>query len=356
MSAAVPVTRADFDVAAQPGLRAELAAVYADFRASQAASQAVLHTPAPGAVVPRSCCPCCAAPVSDAIALFTKHGVLHQQCRQCALVYTAQTLNEAADAAQYDDTAFMQAYATLKRHPLYARLEQSKARYYLQQAQRHHAALHTVLDIGASTGGVLAAACTLGLAGYGIEPDRAQAQHLQSLYGERFATGYFPQDLPVAWPRFDLITLLDVLEHMVEPVTFLQQIRTHLQPDSLLLVQVPNFHSLLVQLEGVANANFCVGHWQHFTAQSLSQLLARAGFRTVMTDTCISELDRIQSVAPDKTLATLHSVLPGQMVTLPATPDDLYAHGLGYKLFGLFAVDDGAAHFNGDALSPPTGK
>ncbi|MFT3752547.1 MAG: class I SAM-dependent methyltransferase [Paludibacter sp.] len=345
------MTRAEFDVAAQPGLREQLAAVYAEFRAMQAVSQAVLHTPAPGAVVPRENCPGCAAAVTDAVALFTKHGVVHQQCRQCALVYTAQTLNESADAAQYDDTAFMQAYATLKRHPLYARLEQGKARYYLQQAQQHHAHLHTVLDIGASTGGVMAAAQALGLEGYGIEPDRAQAQHLQSRHGARFATGYFPQDLPADWPRFDLVTLLDVLEHMVEPVSFLRQIRTQLSPDSLLLVQVPNYHSLLVQLEGAANSNFCVGHWQHFTAQTLSQLLARAGFRTLLTSTCISELDRIQSSGSEKILATMRRVLQTQSVRLPAEPDDLYAQGLGYKLFGLFAVDDGAADANGSVES-----
>lgn len=331
-----PVSLTDFDVASQPGLRAELAAIYSRFRSIQAASQAILQDVQTGPLDPRTACPGCGVPVSTATPLFTKHGVTHQACTACGLVYTAQTLADSADAAQYDDTPFMQAYAELKRHPLYARLEHAKATYLLQQVQLQRPALQTVLDIGASTGGMLAAASDLGLAAYGVEPDRALARYLHDRHGERCVTGYFPQDIPPHWPRFDLITLLDVLEHMVKPVAFLQQVARHLAPGGVLLVQVPNYHSLLVQLEGAANSNFCVGHWQHFSPRTLPAVLARAGFDCLGTGTCISEFDRVQAFPDAQIRATLQPLVAPADVELPQCPDDLYAHGLGYKLYGLF--------------------
>ena len=327
-----PVERDDFDVATQPGLREALADVYRQFRGVQANSQTALAEP--GLTVARSACPSCGAATQDATFLFSKNDVNHIRCGRCDLVYTQTTLTESADAAQYEDGEFMRAYVELKRHPLYARLETDKARYLLQRAQTYRAGLDCVLDIGASTGAMMAAADLQGLRSYGIEPDRAMAEPLGRLHPQHFINGYFPQDLPAAWPRFDLITLLDVIEHMVEPVPFLQSVKSALAPGGILLIQVPNFDSLLVQLNGPGNSNFCVGHWQHFTAKTLSAMLERAGFRTLELGNCISELDRILAYPPEQVRATTMRLL-GEEKTVE-TPAQLYAYGLGYKLYGLF--------------------
>ena len=44
--------------------------------------------------------------------------------------------------------------------------------------------------------------------------------------------------------RFDVITLLDVLEHLDEPVAALRELRAHLAPEGTLLVTVPAFQFL----------------------------------------------------------------------------------------------------------------
>jgi len=333
-----PLSPASFDVASQPGLREELSGLYASFRASQAASQAILQDAHSGPLNSRTACPGCFAAAAVALQLFEKNGVMHQQCTDCGLVYTAQTLDESVDAAQYDDTPFMQAYAALKCNPVYVRLEHAKATYLLQQVLLQRPSLHTMLDIGASTGGMLSAASDLGLTAYGIEPDRALARRLHHRYGDHCVTGYFPRDIPLDWASFDLIALLDVLEHIVEPVAFLHQLARYLAPSGVLLVQVPNFHSLLVQLEGVANSNFCVGHWQHFCPRTLPGVLARAGFDCIAIGTCISEFDRVQVFTQAQILAAMQPLVAPASPTLPQCPDDLYTLGLGYKLFGLFTL------------------
>ncbi|MBY0341649.1 MAG: class I SAM-dependent methyltransferase [Rhodocyclaceae bacterium] len=324
----------DFDVAAQAGLREELAAVYREFRSIQANSQSGLDEP--GQIVARQVCPGCGAATRDTTLLFSKNNIPHVRCNHCDLVYTLATLTPSADAAQYDGNEFMRAYVELKRHPLYAKLEIAKARYLLQRVQAQRAGVRTVLDIGASTGAMMAAAGLQGLDGYGIEPDRAMAELLGRLYPQRLINGYFPQDLSQDWPLFDLITLLDVLEHMVEPVCFLESIKASLGPEGVLLVQVPNFNSLLVQMDGPKNSNFCIGHWQHFTAATLSALLARAGFCALEIGNCISELDRIRDYPATQVLTTTARLL-GEAKTVE-TPAQLYEYGLGYKLYGLFAL------------------
>ncbi|HWL44713.1 MAG TPA: methyltransferase domain-containing protein [Ilumatobacter sp.] len=321
----------DFDVAVLPGMRERLADVYREFRSVQAASQTALTEP--GLVAARPACPCCARPATDAVELFTKNDVAHVRCPGCQLVYTATVLVETADADQYADSAFMRAYVELKRHPVYARLEGDKARYLLDRAAAH-TSVHNVLDIGASTGATMAAAVAAGFEAYGIEPDLAMAGPLGAEHRDRFATGYFPDDLPAGWPRFDVITLLDVLEHMPDPVGFAASIRPALTDRGLLLVQVPNFDSLLVQLDGPANSTFCVGHWQHFTATTLTTVLARAGFAPVELGNCISELDRIRAYPDDAVRATTGRLCGAAFV--PESPDELYRHGLGYKLYGVF--------------------
>jgi 2-polyprenyl-3-methyl-5-hydroxy-6-metoxy-1,4-benzoquinol methylase len=325
---------ADFDVAAQPGLREKLADIYHEFRQVQSGSQTTLREP--DLVVERSNCPGCNAAVAGSMPLFKKNNVCHAQCQHCELVYTRTTLTMAADSAQYDDNAFMRAYVKLKRHPLYARLESTKAGYLIERVQALRPALNTVLDIGASTGAVMAAAANKGLSPYGIEPDSAMAEPLEDTYQTRFKNGYFPDDVPSDWPKFDLVTLLDVLEHMIDPLPFLETIKESLSPHGVLLIQVPNFNSLLVQLDGVKNSNFCVGHWQHFTLDTLTSLLARAGFQRLDAGNCISELDRIQSYSNEEIDATV-ARLVGEKVDV-STPERLYAHWLGYKLFGLFAL------------------
>jgi hypothetical protein len=131
--------------------------------------------------------------------------------------------------------------------------------------------------------------------------------------------------------------LLDVLEHIAEPHLFLTAVRQYLAPGGWLAVQVPNFRSLLLTIEGSHNNNICHGHWSYFESATLVELLGRNGFETRFLETYISELDRILAY-PDAAIAaawkTLLGVSPEQPRSLNA--NQLHTDMLGYKLFGLF--------------------
>jgi len=71
---------------------------------------------------------------------------------------------------------------------------------------------------------------------------------------------------------FDLISMIHVLEHIVDPVSYLQKLTSLLRPGGLILIEVPNLRRNPYDLA-------IFDHCSHFTASSLKILLAQAGLR-----------------------------------------------------------------------------
>jgi SAM-dependent methyltransferase len=79
--------------------------------------------------------------------------------------------------------------------------------------------------------------------------------------------------------RFDLITMRQSLEHLPDPRTVLSAIRQLLEPDGLLLIQVPNFASWEIDYFQEASPSLDLPrHLLHLTPETLRDLVARCGF------------------------------------------------------------------------------
>ncbi|MBX9595765.1 MAG: class I SAM-dependent methyltransferase [Roseomonas sp.] len=343
------IMRDSFDAGLIPGMRDRLAEGYARFRAAEARAIAQAAPPEAGGTLGRyrlRDCPACGTAAPTATVL-RNHGLDLLTCPGCGLTYTRQVMEESADAARYQASELDIEAMRLRSSGPYLELETARARYYLARLAEHGGAGGTLLDIGCGTGTTLVEAQALGWTVLGLEPGRAAAAVARDRLGpkgrDRVIEGYFPDDLPAAERRFDAIAILDVLEHFVDPVAFLGTIRRHLAPGGRLFVQVPNWDSLLVQLEGTASSVICTGHWSHFTPATLPVVLARGGFRCLHVETVVSEVDRIAAFSPEAqraAVARLRSDAVGA-----AWPDDhgamkaarLHELGLSYKLIGVFA-------------------
>jgi 2-polyprenyl-3-methyl-5-hydroxy-6-metoxy-1,4-benzoquinol methylase len=84
--------------------------------------------------------------------------------------------------------------------------------------------------------------------------------------------------------RFDVVTLINVLEHLREPAETLTDIRSRLiKPGGLLIIDVPNDFN---DFQTAADAEFDLGHWwvcppghvNYFSATSLCRLLEKCGY------------------------------------------------------------------------------
>ena len=101
----------------------------------------------------------------------------------------------------------------------------------------------SVLDVGTYAGGfgatlrrILGPSAIL----HAIELDPANAELARrSGWFESVVEGRFPDDLG-SGKLFDLITFLDVLEHMVDPWSALRDARRHLSPGGHVLASIPN--------------------------------------------------------------------------------------------------------------------
>ncbi len=132
----------------------------------------------------------------------------------------------------------------------------------------------TVLDVGCGEGTLLrtlhARRPDLRLAG--VEPTVAFARHLAEETGIPIAPGL---DELRDGARFDLVTLVHVLEHVHDPVALLRQAGARLGPEGHLYVDVPDlaWHSSITDLH--------IAHCSHFSRHTLSAALTRAGLEVV---------------------------------------------------------------------------
>jgi len=130
------------------------------------------------------------------------------------------------------------------------------------------------LDLGSSSGAVLRAIqAEYGCASVGVEPGEAYRQ-----LSEGPGLTIYPSLESLrrtSEARFDLVTLLHVLEHMPDPVATLRElVETWMTPGASLLVEVPN----LIEHEGLERS-----HLFGFTAATLRETILQAGLRVVWT-------------------------------------------------------------------------
>jgi len=327
-----------FDAALIPGMRDRLAEAYRVFRAQELGSMASNAPPEVGGTTGRyrkRDCPLCGAAATGARPVLTAHGITLLDCTGCGLTYTREVMEEAADAARYETSALDEATIALRLSAPYLELETARARYYLSRLAAQGASTGRLLEIGSGFGTLLVEAAAAGWDALGLEPGVLGAEASRRR-GANVVRGYFPGDLPDPAARFDVVAVLDVLEHMADPKGFLAAIRDQLVPGGRLFVQVPNWDSLLVRLEGGASSVVCPGHWSYFTPATLPALLARAGFRALEVGTVQSEIDRQSAHPAAQVEAMLARLRPGER----GVPDvaRLHALGLGYKLIGVFAA------------------
>lgn len=140
----------------------------------------------------------------------------------------------------------------------------------------------TVLEIGCGPGLMLGAFRRRGWRAMGIERNEEVAAEARRSQGVEVVTTPVEGLPPDA--RFDLIVMFNVLEHIAEPVLLLRQCARRLNPGGRVLINVPNFASWQARFAGRNWFHLDVPrHLTHFTPQTLSMTLERAGLRLITT-------------------------------------------------------------------------
>jgi SAM-dependent methyltransferase len=126
----------------------------------------------------------------------------------------------------------------------------------------------TILDIGCSYGTFLELAKGAGFKTFGVEPSECALK--ASKHGNIFTS------IEEVKGQYDIITFMNTIEHLIDPVAELVKIRKLLKDDGYLVLSTPNLIGTYFNttIDGwMSNAHVC-----HFTPTTLKAICVKAGF------------------------------------------------------------------------------
>lgn len=130
-----------------------------------------------------------------------------------------------------------------------------------------------ILEVGCGTGSNIAMLQQFGTVD-AIEPDEYARAFASERTGVQVKGGYLP-NVPLEEGYYDLIVLLDVLEHIPDDTGALKALKTKLAPGGRLMLAVPAMPSLW------SGHDVAHHHQRRYTARTLEAAVRAAGFRTL---------------------------------------------------------------------------
>jgi 2-polyprenyl-3-methyl-5-hydroxy-6-metoxy-1,4-benzoquinol methylase len=206
------------------------------------------------------------------------------RCSRCQFLYVCPRPTAEQLKALYDDEYFSHsdlASCLSFRTPVFQQC--------LRQLDLIVGGGKRLLDVGCGTGEFVAQALQQGWHAVGIESSR-MASEFASEQNHLPVYNAVLESCPFGAASFDVVTLLDVLEHLLNPRQEMRQVYELLKPGGIVVVRVPNtlFHlpkARVCSLLGISDSSLEMRyHLNHFTPQTLSSLLRKVGFEVLSVE------------------------------------------------------------------------
>jgi SAM-dependent methyltransferase len=147
--------------------------------------------------------------------------------------------------------------------------------YWLIMSQKHNSVVNSMLEIGSNIGFFANFIKKKGIAIETVEMNNELRYFQQNVYG---ITSVESLDTIGSNKKFDVIILMDVLEHIPGPVDFLMKTTEYLSKDGIIFLQFPNKNSLAAKLAGEKWGWWSApDHLYHFSDLAVSVLARRSG-------------------------------------------------------------------------------
>ena len=213
-------------------------------------------------------CPSCLNTGSSALTGFEAAGL--EKCQGCGLVFSGKRPSReelAAHYAAYGRDDYKSPLTMLRYRQLLAGFEKFRK-------------VNRILDVGCGQGFFMEAALEAGWEVYGTEFDEVSAAAARS---EKFRVFTGDIGTVTGFPgEFDVVTSMEVIEHVDNLSDHLHQIVGLLRPGGLLYITTPNFNSLNRRILGRKwNVISYPEHLSYFSRNSLHYLLAKNGLRRI---------------------------------------------------------------------------
>ncbi len=290
-------------------------------------------------MVERVNCPVC--DVDDSTWVFSKAGFDFVKCRHCGLLHVNPQLTGSTQDSIYKQSKTAEHWIKVQQK----NKEQSwnADRKYLP-ALRELAALYPqrgkLLDVGCSIGQFLTLARDAGWSVQGIELNADAAEIARRDYGLSIIEKKI-EEAGIDDGEFDVVTLWGVFEHLTDPNGMLRNIHRILKKDGLVLLFVPNGHSLIIRLSREHNSTVSGrAHLWYFTPSTMGKILEKNGFEKASEFSVLPQLHEIEHFLQYNTLyCESEAIGPEEFVIPPEIHDVLERYmnqnKLGYKLITI---------------------
>jgi 2-polyprenyl-3-methyl-5-hydroxy-6-metoxy-1,4-benzoquinol methylase len=194
------------------------------------------------------------------------------RCADCGFTFA-----EAAEVGE-----LVQLYEQLEDNAYEEGLENRavQMRWILKLCREVNPQTRTLLEIGSGIGLLVNEARKAGFDATGVEPSRSLVAAAKRILGVELLNGTFPHP-SLEGRRFDVVLVVDVIEHVSDPVELLRNTAAALTDEGLLVVVTPDAGSLAARLLGHRWWHFRLAHVGYFNSSTMRKAAANAGLEIV---------------------------------------------------------------------------
>lgn len=216
--------------------------------------------------------------------LYTKFGLNLVMCKHCGLVYTNPRMPESEILERYESPLFFEEYLkSLKANSTTYDRDSIRSHYYLLVGliDGFFAPGKKMLDVGSGAGFFLKVVEEKGWKAEGIEISKMASDYANEILGVNVHNSKL-EDAKFSSENYDLVTLLDTIEHLTDPLRTLKEIYRVLKNDGLIIVSTPDIKSLSRTFLGKHWSILSPGeHLYNFSTKTLSLMLSKANFKVL---------------------------------------------------------------------------
>jgi SAM-dependent methyltransferase len=235
-------------------------------------------------------CPLCN---SDSKRVFEVKNYWIRDCDSCSHRFTEILAGADHVEKTYDDSYFNGGGAGYSDYLQEAEILRRRGNWYGRLLSKY-TPKGKVLDVGSAAGFILKGMTETGWQGVGIEPNESMADYgRQNLNLEIYKTSV---EQYATTEKFDLVTMIQVMAHFVEPKKVFSSVSRTLKDNGYLLIETWNRKSLSEKIFGIK--------WHEYSPPSVLQFFSDDGIEKLARE---HGFERVATGRPSKWISGSHA-------------------------------------------------